>query len=65
MNPSSGAYGIAQALPATKYPLAGRPPSMGGSSYAPTQIVWGLQYIKQRYGDPIQAWNHELQFNWY
>ena len=65
MNPGSGAYGIAQALPASKYPLAGRPPSMGGSSSATAQIEWGLQYIAQRYRNPAGAWAHETAFNWY
>jgi hypothetical protein len=65
MNPSSGAYGIAQALPETKYPLAGRSPAAGGSSSSPAQIQWGLSYIQQRYGNPQNAWAHELANNWY
>lgn len=52
----SGAYGIAQSLPASKYPQAGRPPSEGGTSDPTAQINWMLAYIKQRYGDPIKAW---------
>lgn len=64
-NPTSGAYGIAQALPSTKYPLAGRPPSEGGSSNATVQISWGLSYIKARYGSPSAAWAHETAYNWY
>jgi hypothetical protein len=64
-NASSGAYGIAQALPATKYPLAGQPPSDGGSANAQVQIAWMLAYIKQRYGTPANAWAHEQQFGWY
>lgn len=66
-NPTSGAYGIAQALPASKYPPKGRPPSMGGKSDATTQIQWGLQYIAQRYGSPSAALAHELSTNphWY
>jgi len=64
-NPSSGAYGIAQALPASKYPKAGRPPSMGGRSDATAQILWGGTYILRRYGNPQKAWDHEVQFNWY
>jgi peptidoglycan DL-endopeptidase CwlO len=65
LNPTSGAYGIAQALPASKYPKAAQPPSMGGLSYAPDQIAWGLKYIKDRYGDPLGAWAHEVANNWY
>lgn len=64
-NPSSHAYGIAQALPSTKYPIAGRPPSEGGSSSASSQISWGLQYIKGRYGSPTVAWEHETSIGWY
>lgn len=64
-NPSSGAYGIAQALPASKYPKAGQPPSMGGSSNSTAQISWGLSYIKGRYGSPSAAWAHEQSAGWY
>lgn len=64
-NPSSHAYGIAQALPSTKYPLAGRPPSEGGASDARTQIEWGLSYIQSRYGTPSAAWAHETSIGWY
>ena len=61
-NPSSGAYGIAQALPASKYPTAGQ--AAGGSSPA-AQIGWMLSYIKGRYGDPLGAWSHEQSNHWY
>jgi hypothetical protein len=64
-NPSSGAYGIAQALPATKYPQAGQPASDGGASNAQVQILWMLAYIKARYGTPVAAWNHEQAVSWY
>jgi cell wall-associated NlpC family hydrolase len=62
---ASGAYGIPQALPASKLPLAGRPPSMGGKSNAGSQITWGLEYIKGRYGNPAGAWAHEESAGWY
>jgi hypothetical protein len=62
LNPSSGAYGIAQALPPTKYPPAGQ--AAGGSSAA-AQIAWGESYIAQRYGTPAGAWAHELSAGWY
>ncbi len=65
MNPSSGAYGIAQALPSTKYPKSGQPPSQGGSSNATAQISWGLSYIKTTYGSPSAAWAHETSAGWY
>lgn len=61
-NPSSGAYGIAQALPASKYPPAGQ---QSGGSDPTTQISWGLAYIKSRYGSPSAAWAHEVANNWY
>jgi hypothetical protein len=49
-NPSSGAFGIPQALPASKMGAAGA----GGNPRA--QIAWGLAYIAQRYGDPANAY---------
>ncbi|MET3707465.1 hypothetical protein ABIB17_002104 [Arthrobacter sp. UYEF6] len=60
-NPSSGAYGIAQALPASKYGTAG---SDWLTSYR-TQVNWGLSYIADRYGSPCGAWNHSVAKNWY
>lgn len=65
LNASSGAYGIAQALPASKYPLAGRPPSMGGSSNPTAQLTWMFSYIAGRYGTPANAEQHELTAGWY
>lgn len=59
------AYGIAQARPATKYPLPGRPPDLGGIADPTTQIAWGLSYIRSVYGDPLSAWAHEQSNNWY
>lgn len=32
---------------------------------APQQIAWLLQYIQQRYNDPITAWNFHLAHGWY
>lgn len=63
-NPQSGAYGIAQALPPTKYPAAGQAPP-AGTSDAEAQIGWGMDYIRQRYGSPQMAWAHEQANNWY
>lgn len=60
-NPSSGAYGIAQALPAEKYSSTG---ADWLTSYR-TQINWGLGYIADRYGSPCGAWDHEVSSNWY
>ncbi len=60
-NPYSGAYGIAQSLPASKYASAG---SDWLTSYR-TQVNWGLSYIADRYGSPCGAWNHSVANNWY
>lgn len=60
-NPSSGAYGIPQALPGSKMATAG--PDWQTS--ARTQIVWGLDYIARAYGSPCGAWGHSNAFNWY
>jgi hypothetical protein len=53
-NPSSGAYGIPQALGHG---------DIGSDPYG--QIRWGLTYIKGRYGSPSAAWAHELATGWY
>ncbi|WP_026058294.1 peptidoglycan DD-metalloendopeptidase family protein [Streptomyces sp. SS] len=53
-NPTSGAYGIPQALPASKMASAGA----DWRTNPETQIRWGLQYIKSRpdYGTPSAAY---------
>lgn len=61
MNPSSGAYGIPQALPGDKMASAGA----DWATNPETQIVWGLGYIAARYGSPCMAWGHSQQKNWY
>ena len=63
----SGAYGIAQALPSSKYPPAGRPEAPGGLTKAKAQIAWGLNYIKTRpgYGTPIAADAFRHANGWY
>ena len=60
-NPSSGAYGIPQALPAAKMASAGA----DWATNPETQIRWGLGYIEARYGSPCAAWEHSEQKNWY
>lgn len=60
-NPTSGAYGIPQALPASKMASAG---SDWRTNYK-TQVLWGLDYIRSRYGTPAEAWDHEKAHNWY
>ena len=60
-NSSSGAYGIPQALPASKMATA-------GADYRTnpvTQIKWGLGYIQDRYGTPCGAWAHSQATGWY
>ncbi len=53
LNPSSGAYGIPQALPAEKMAAAGADWRTNGA----TQVNWGLAYISASYGSPCNAWN--------
>jgi hypothetical protein len=60
-NPSSGAYGIPQALPASKMASAGA----DWQTSAATQIRWGLGYIRATYGSPCGAWQHESSYGWY
>jgi len=60
-NPSSGAYGIVQSLPAEKMASAG---ADYRTNYR-TQISWGLNYIKERYQSPCGALNFHLSNNWY
>jgi hypothetical protein len=60
-NTSSGAYGIPQALPATKLASAGA----DWQTNPVTQIRWGLTYIKTSYGSPCAAWSHSRAMNWY
>ena len=60
-NPSSGAYGIPQALPGTKMASAGS----DWRTNPVTQIEWGLDYIADRYGTPCAAWGHSQSVGWY
>ena len=60
-NPSSGAYGIPQSLPASKMAAAGD----DWRTNPETQIRWGLGYIDGRYGSPCAAWSHSQSYNWY
>jgi hypothetical protein len=60
-NPSSGAYGIPQALPGDKMASAGP----DWRTNATTQIKWGLQYIKDRYQTPCGAWSEWQRKGWY
>jgi hypothetical protein len=60
-NPSSGAYGIPQALPGSKMA------SEGGDwrTNPATQIIWGIKYMKNRYGSPCGAWGFKSANGWY
>jgi hypothetical protein len=54
-NRSSGACGIPQALPCSKIT----------DMSTQGQIIWGLQYIQNRYDNPAAAWAHSQRYGWY
>ncbi len=60
-NPTSGAYGIAQFIdgPSEYAQYGGNADTLSG------QLVAFFNYIKDRYGSPAGAWQHELDFGWY
>ena len=60
-NASSGAYGLVQALPASKMASAGS----DWKTNPATQIKWGLDYMNSRYGSPAAAWNFWQANGWY
>jgi len=60
-NTRSGAYGIPQALPGTKMSSV----AADWRTNARTQIVWGLGYVKSRYGTPCGALDHSHARGWY
>ena len=60
-NPSSGAYGIPQALPGGKMGTV----AADWRTNPVTQITWGLGYIADRYGTPCGAWGHSEATGWY
>ncbi|WP_245797834.1 lytic transglycosylase domain-containing protein [Mangrovactinospora gilvigrisea] len=60
-NPSTGAYGLAQALPGSKMASAGS----DWKTNPATQIKWALTYMNERYGSPQAAWTHEQSNGWY
>jgi hypothetical protein len=79
-NPSSGAFGAAQALghgtSGTACPQTGEN-NYGGYGLTTAQaqaancgnlgdqLLWMANYIKQTYGTPAAAWAHEQANNWY
>ncbi|MEU2546268.1 transglycosylase SLT domain-containing protein [Streptomyces roseolus] len=60
-NPSSGAYGLVQALPGSKMSSAGA----DWQTNPATQIKWGLNYMNDRYGSPCGAWSFWQANRWY
>jgi Transglycosylase SLT domain len=60
-NRRSGAFGIPQALPASRMASVGA----DWRTNPATQIKWGLRYIKVRYGTACNAWAHWKRDRWY
>ena len=54
VNPSSGAYGLMQALPGSKMSSVGA----DWQTNPATQIKWGLNYMNSVYGSPCDAWTY-------
>ncbi|GGX39875.1 aggregation-promoting factor C-terminal-like domain-containing protein [Streptomyces fructofermentans] len=61
VNPSSGAYGLFQALPGSKMSSVGS----DWQTNPATQIKWGLNYMESRYGSPCGAWDFWQSNHWY
>jgi hypothetical protein len=59
-NSSTGAFGIPQALPASKLRSAG-----SRITLAWTQIKWGYDYMEKRYGTACAALSHSNATSWY
>jgi hypothetical protein len=60
-NPGSGAYGIPQALPGSKMATV----ASDWRTNPATQIIWGINYMKDRYGSPCGAWGFKSGHGWY
>jgi hypothetical protein len=60
-NPSSGAYGIPQALPGSKMAAFGS----NWRTSPLTQVKWGIWYVEDRYGSACAAWDHIEATGWY
>jgi hypothetical protein len=60
-NPSSGAYGLPQALPGSKMASAGP----DWQNNPATQIKWALSYMDSRYGSPCGALSFWNGHGWY
>jgi hypothetical protein len=59
-NPTSTAFGIGQFLASTQAAYG-----ISGVTDPGRQIAATLQYIRDRYGDPIRAWAFKRAHNWY
>lgn len=57
VNTSSGAFGIPQALPASKI--------SGNRTDPAVQIKWMISYISSRYHSPCNAYKFQVNNNWY
>lgn len=76
---ASGAYGIAQSLghpyeggPAPNgineyggYGLNAQQSEQASMGQPGPQALWMMNYIKDTYGDPDAAWEHEQDYHWY
>lgn len=60
-NPTSDAYGIAQANPGSKMASV----ADDWQTNPATQVIWGLGYIKGRYSTPCAALEHSNAAGWY
>ncbi|MGV9678403.1 aggregation-promoting factor C-terminal-like domain-containing protein [Nocardia sp. NPDC003482] len=61
INPTSGAYGLPQALPPFKMATHG----WDWPVNPVTQIRWAYDYMNQRYGSPNAAWAFWQAHGWY
>lgn len=60
-NPTSGAYGLPQALPGSKMATAGD----DWRTNPVTQIRWMIRYVDARYGSACGAWRYWQKKGWY
>ncbi|KAL4934135.1 uncharacterized protein BDV17DRAFT_285875 [Aspergillus undulatus] len=61
VNAASGAYGLFQALPPSRMDSAGK----DWETNFRTQIKWGVDYMKTRYGSPCVALAFRRGHGWY
>lgn len=61
VNPTSGAYGIPQALPGTKMSTAGA----DWHDNPVTQVKWMIGYVDADYGSACAAWSFWQAHRWY